>query len=575
MLKNLSAIAIAILAICGQAYSQFDNYLKDKVPPTPNAASLGKYGEIPVSKHTGTPEIKIPVYDFVAGDLSLPLSLSYHASGIRVNEVSSWVGLGWTFNAGGMISRTVMGEPDEGGTVLGDYGLHLVDGWYESYGAVQLDGNSPESDRVDAHNRVIDSEPDMFFFNFSGVSGKFFFDENREAHVIPEQGVKITANYDVNQQQFLGFTIIIADGTQYIFGGNDAIERTASYKPQFPNLTPVRNAAWYLTEVRSATTQDVIHLDYEREYYMFRNVGSRLYRNEGPGVCPVDVDFHSDVYQYDGHLNNTENQMVTEVEGLRLVRIESSSYSIDFEATDLRNDLDRWTSPLVIFPANNSGAWFNHPPKRLNDIVVRGKNSDILKKFALGCDYFESFFQPGGFPGDGSIDYNINNNIQGNPDDYRLRLRYFAELSNDSQDSLKHIFTYFESDFPENGLSMELPPRKTFAQDDYGYFNGEIFNNTLMPNLSLEGPTGNVVSCQYGADRSPKFPEMLVGTLAKIIYPTGGISSFEFGPHQQQKTILTTREATGFLANDNGVTCGSSNLSGAFIGYPIPFNTYP
>src|SRR5450432_1783014 len=80
---------------------------------SPTAASLGKYADIPVSYHTGIPQINIPLYTVKAGSLELPLGLSYHASGLKVSETLSWVGGGWSLDAGGVITRTVMGLPDE------------------------------------------------------------------------------------------------------------------------------------------------------------------------------------------------------------------------------------------------------------------------------------------------------------------------------------------------------------------------------------------------------------------------------------------------------------------------------
>ena len=82
--------------------------IKDVVMPSANAASLGKYGDIPVSFHTGVPNVGIPIYTVQDGPLSMPISLSYHAGGLKVGEPCSWVGLGWSLQAGGMISRTVV-----------------------------------------------------------------------------------------------------------------------------------------------------------------------------------------------------------------------------------------------------------------------------------------------------------------------------------------------------------------------------------------------------------------------------------------------------------------------------------
>ena len=69
----------------------------DIIPQSPNAYSLGKYGDIPVSYHTGVPEISIPIYSLTDKDVTTNISLSYHGSGIKVDEVASWVGLGLVF----------------------------------------------------------------------------------------------------------------------------------------------------------------------------------------------------------------------------------------------------------------------------------------------------------------------------------------------------------------------------------------------------------------------------------------------------------------------------------------------
>src|SRR5262245_35313882 len=87
-------------------------------PASPNTASLGKYGEIPVGYYTGITNINIPLFNIKSRELELPVSLSYHAGGIKIEEQASWVGLGFSLNAGGVITRNVRGLPDDytGGT---------------------------------------------------------------------------------------------------------------------------------------------------------------------------------------------------------------------------------------------------------------------------------------------------------------------------------------------------------------------------------------------------------------------------------------------------------------------------
>lgn len=72
------------------------------MPRTPEVASFEKYGDYPVSFSNGTVGVSVPLFSLAAsGDCTLPVSLSYHTSGIRVGDVSGRVGTGWTLNAGG------------------------------------------------------------------------------------------------------------------------------------------------------------------------------------------------------------------------------------------------------------------------------------------------------------------------------------------------------------------------------------------------------------------------------------------------------------------------------------------
>ena len=63
-----------------------NNYIQklEAVPPSPQAADLGKYGEIPVGHQTGIPNISIPIYTIKLNDFILPISLTYHSMGNKV-----------------------------------------------------------------------------------------------------------------------------------------------------------------------------------------------------------------------------------------------------------------------------------------------------------------------------------------------------------------------------------------------------------------------------------------------------------------------------------------------------------
>ncbi len=130
----------------------------DVTLPSYSVASHGKFGEVPVSYFTGVPSIGVDIYEVKQGPLSLPISVNYHASGLRLSEIASWVGAGWALNAGVMRSRTVVGIPDE-----------KINGWFSKSG---LSGIGFQ----EVVEGTEDSEPDMFQFNVLGYSGRYVGD---------------------------------------------------------------------------------------------------------------------------------------------------------------------------------------------------------------------------------------------------------------------------------------------------------------------------------------------------------------------------------------------------------------
>lgn len=176
--------------------------------PSPIAASLGKYGDIPVSLYTGTPNINIPLYEVKGRILSLPISLSYHASGVKVEEIPGWVGLGWSLDAGGVITRTVRGVPDDQSGGYHSTGNQL-------YQSGNWSNNPPSTYLADLRSELADSEPDIFYFNFAGRSGMFIYGTNDTIRTIPYQKLRIDPIPGV------GWIITTEDGTKYTF---DAVE---------------------------------------------------------------------------------------------------------------------------------------------------------------------------------------------------------------------------------------------------------------------------------------------------------------------------------------------------------------
>lgn len=171
-MKRLKYILFIILSLCTHiCYGQMDNNEQQIIPQSPTVASLVQHVDCPVSYYSGTPSINIPLYEINVDNVTIPLSLSYHASGIKVSQESSWVGLGWSLQAGGCISRSVQCYDD-----FNEYyypSISVKEGYFESGDIVD-----PHADEYYTHifpylQLTTDSEPDIFYYSFPRHSGKF------------------------------------------------------------------------------------------------------------------------------------------------------------------------------------------------------------------------------------------------------------------------------------------------------------------------------------------------------------------------------------------------------------------
>ena len=74
------------------------NYLPQVYPKSPEAFQLYKYEKIPVSEYSGVPNINLPLYTLKEGNIEIPIILNYNGGGIKIEEESTRVGLGWSLS---------------------------------------------------------------------------------------------------------------------------------------------------------------------------------------------------------------------------------------------------------------------------------------------------------------------------------------------------------------------------------------------------------------------------------------------------------------------------------------------
>lgn len=465
---------VSMAEVRGQ--EQNKNQLAKVIPPSPTAAALMKFADIPVSPYTGVPNIDIPLFIAKSGDITVPVSLSYHAGGIRMNEEASWVGLGWNLNAGGAISRSILDKDDfAGGYFVNNLAdikkqpmrmlfhtdtIRFSDDQYFPNGRYAISGPASESG-------FYDFEADVFTYNFLGRSGKFIISRKGKIVFSKHEDLKVT--FDKRGD---GFTVIDEHGFTYLF---DFKERSTSSETLLQPVT-----SWYLSAIRSPKGDEVKFL-YEQDTsptYMLPAIIESSNYNCTPSPPPIQVS----AFHYEVHLK----------------QIEFDNGFIAFGSDGERADL--------------SGG------RRLNNIRIYaakpGAVSSLIKEYAFEYSYFNEALA-----------------LSNSKEFLRLRLDKLTERANGIQ-LPPYQFTY---NFPSRYYA-ELSGKSTFSIDHWGYFNG-VENKTFIPryrgifrNFSINNHSEAWVDIP-GADRYTRPEHVNIYSLKEIRYPAGGRTEFELEAH--------------------------------------------
>jgi len=506
-----------IMVLVRSAYAQS---IQQPAFPSPAASAIGKFTDVPIDLFSGVPGTSIPLYQVKEGSLAVDLSLRYHSSGIKVGEVASRVGLGWSLQAGGMITRTVNGGPDEGisaGTMAGARSSLVRSGWYKDRGYPQeltacesrplsvegpVAGTYPDyggcaSLYYEAAKGFIDTEPDLFTLGIPGYNGRFFFDANRKVHMIPEADLFIEP---VNSPSwFSSWKVITPDGTKYFFGGTMATETSCSdYRELNGNRQVASSTTWYLWRIETPNADRWIEFDYADERYSFGNrAGHQVTIRETGVVISGQPGYPA------GELIGNPVQApllpyATAVDGKRLVRIRTSSGLMGVEfisASTPRTDL---TFHGDTGPDLNSA---NLTSAALQ--TVRVTAGSICRNFNFTYDYYS------GLPCAGCT-------VSSDFDTRRLRLKSVQEFTCGGESLPPYRFTYH---------SDQLPRRYSLGRDLLEFYNGRDDQQGLLPPFT-NPVTGTTVNA--AADRSFNEEKMKQGILTAITYPTGGTVMFGY-----------------------------------------------
>lgn len=537
------------------------------LPMSPNAASLGEYGKVPIEYFNGKVNVNIPLYEIAFANTKLPISISYSSSGIQVAQEASWVGLGWALNAGGCITRQCIGGDDFNDLNIlsyiynGDYINSLKD-------PEVLKFNSATQDQL----KNYDTDPDIFNFNFGNYSGSFFF-ANDQVVINTTYGYEacvknsksyLKAYYNKNNNSWL---VIDGDGIKYFFGGSESSRdyTSANYSLDFvtysedariPDPPTLNGIVPYGTATSAWLIDSIIAPNDEKIEFLY--VSERI-----TTVTHTDEDIrikHADVYGSSAYCSDAKDRFNyfshsnAEIKQMLLSEIKFNTGYIKFHTTD-RYDLD---------PANLD----DKEAQKLSSIEIFNLVDDNIKTYNFLYSYL------------GNTSFSST---------CRLLLTELIEgyVNNKSNnifvEKCKHIMSY------DQGY---LPPKDSRQTDIWGYYNESIAPeswNTKNKNITSEG-TGMISrfivgtnQFFYGRDRSSNESVIQHGMLKSIQYPTGGKTEFQYELNEFSNVFdlgykSTTIGNIGLKYQVNGNSPNYSfsevpNYKSTFMDFSIPKET--
>jgi YD repeat-containing protein len=459
-IRILLLLTVALGYATMQSQTNDISQLPNLIPPSPEASSLFKFVETPVNLSDGLASIDIPIYTIKTKGIQIPISLSYHSRGILVAEIASRVGLGWTLNYGGMISRQVRGKSDDGS----GFG-YLSQNFYENF---FTDQNTRDNLYQSHLNNTIDFDPDLFFFNFPGHSGKFIFDQ-----ATSEPWQQKYSDININTPSKNGaiiedWTIIDEKGNTFYFGnGRWDFENTSSHKftqggtaANIPSVEDPTYNTWHLYKIVTYE-QEEITFDYQmpenisyirRSYDTFESSSSTL------------TSYYSDVDGYQRQIKQIN------FPGGKIVFSAATSY---------REDL--------------TGG------RALDYVTVYDDNNQVIARYDLDYSYVTS----------PTTNNRLSHLVGLDPKSNKRMFLASVTKSANGESLPPYQFDY---------SAVKLPNRFSNSQDNWGYFNAAD-NGSYLTFFDYGSSTNDrrVDSTKNGA-----------GLLRKITYPTGGSASYEY-----------------------------------------------
>ncbi len=467
-------------------------------PSSPDVSSLLRFDEIPVSLSTGIPNISNNIINKrINNDFIYSLDLVYHPSNTKYYTLSGDVGLGWSLERGGFITRQINDLPDDRKT-FGFIDTSLFNEGFTGNmedDVINLTYNEKEILFDSKVKNLYDLKSDIYSFSFLGNSGKFIF---KNSSNVDSEIVFINSNFKYSIEYIRDETTGAI--TEFIF--RDDLGYTYFFNESF-NDSPQLSAQTAKTFNNETVTVNLSGGG---------NFGTRTW-----GISKIEdpygntlIDFQYEIYQRE--INVTS----------------SNTMYAEFKNNESR-ELYQYLETKEEIPSNNGNNDFTY--KKVVTNFVNSPYTRKIKRINFIDGSCIKFIKD---------TYNLENDILSQIDYY-----------DDNNVLIKRInfnynnFSYNSSKYYLDNFNLESVLNEIDTEQYYFQYNDDAILSNLNPDLwgynfsstsnqNLLAYFNNILNYSSSFDKKNfgiNLSTIRLGLLNKEILPTGGVREFIWEPN--------------------------------------------
>lgn len=468
------------------------------IPPSPQSQQIEKYINNDVSGYNGIPAINIPLYEIKIKGLSIPISISYNASGIKYGQNDGILGVGWTFDSGNYrVFRSIYGGADEQYPFFDkeEFNRNLSSSHNYEGGCYFLTfAPNTEYYKILQSNKYPrhDGEYDQFSYNLPSTSGHFIIKDrnNLDISIIEDNTDKIQLDNNYYQgriRSISDITITDKNGFVYLLGGKKI--DTDDYLCEFISSdNALYTNGWALKRINSPLNESI---SFDYLFYNVTPASMLIGEIEGYSVSDAEIYRYSGHPSYNGYTSKTDLIHSSDItqRGFIVSKIVSEKEIVNFIYSSTQNPI-------------------------LERIDIKSLNGTLIKQILFNYD-------------------DVNRNKW-------HRMLKSIEIKNGNTKLNKYTFDYYLPPVDIDNIKKMIP-------DQWGYYSKtkknmvNNYDNSLVLHQELKNEKylkraypriieniGEILPEYIFHDRSVNYGAHNYFSLKKVTYPTGGYTEYEY-----------------------------------------------